>query len=206
MTEDSSIATLLGSAPGLVGSDRTLPLHELRRSPRQVLLLTGIERCAASIRQTVAAGLSSGIFADSMGRTIPMSSAVVVLTAPDLPVAGAADLAALLGQDLVGACDVVATAAPTPFAAGEQGADWISAQLLAPLARRFARSGVVVTFDPSFGAWLEARLAAVGEAPDAFLDREVTPALIASLPAAASGNYVATVEADAPVLHRAGGA
>ena len=33
LTDDSSISTLLGSAPGLIGSDRPLPLHELRRTP-----------------------------------------------------------------------------------------------------------------------------------------------------------------------------
>jgi hypothetical protein len=135
-----------------------------------------------------------------MGRTIPLSSAVVVLTAPDLPVS-ATDLPALLGADLVGTCDVVATAAPTPLAAAAQaGTDWVAAELLAPLARRFARSGVAVTFDPNFGEWLKARLAAGTDSPDAFLDRVVTPALIASLPPAATGSYVATVAEDKPLL------
>jgi ATP-dependent Clp protease ATP-binding subunit ClpC len=203
MTEDSSISTLLGSAPGLVGSDRTLPIHELRRSPRQVLLLTGIDRCAATIRQTVGAALASGFFTDAMGRTVPLSSAVVVLTAPDLPVA-ATDLQGLLGPDLVGTCDVVATDAPSPLAAaGQGGSDWITSELLEPLARRFARSGITVTFDASFEEWLKARLAAPTDSPEAFLDRVVTPALIASLPSAATGSYVATVDADKPLLRPA---
>ncbi len=211
MTEDSTISTLLGSAPGLVGSDRTLPLHELRRSPRQVVLFTGMDRCAASIRQTIGAAAASGAFTDAMGRTIPLSSAVVVLTAPDLPVSVAADLAALLGPDVVGVCDVVATAAAAPAAAaGTDGTDWIAGELLAPLARRFARSGINVTFDPAFVEWLRVHLNGNGagdrpaETPDAFVDRVVTPALLASVGKAAGARYTAVIVDGAPVLHASG--
>jgi ATP-dependent Clp protease ATP-binding subunit ClpC len=201
MTEDSAISTLLGSAPGLVGSDRTLPLHELRRSPRQVLVLSGIDRCAPSIRLTIAAGLAGGAFTDAMGRTIPLSSAVVILTAPDV----SADLAAaLLGPDLMAACDVVA-AAVAQTAAGKKGSAWLGEELLAPLARRFERSGIAVRFDPSFVEWLSGRLAGAEGPPDAFLDREVTPALIASLGRAHGGSFVAVIEKGAPVLRRTGG-
>ncbi|HEY8870104.1 MAG TPA: AAA family ATPase [Candidatus Limnocylindrales bacterium] len=73
MTDDSSISTLLGSAPGLIGSDRQLPLHELRRSPWQVVVLRGIDRCAPAIRDTIAAALAAGAFTDAMGRR-PRSS------------------------------------------------------------------------------------------------------------------------------------
>ena len=83
MTEDQSISTLLGSAPGLVGSDRPLPLQELRRAPWQVVLFRGIDRCRASIRDTIAQA-SRGTFTDAMGRSLPLGAAVVVLTAPDL--------------------------------------------------------------------------------------------------------------------------
>jgi ATP-dependent Clp protease ATP-binding subunit ClpC len=202
MTEDSAISTLLGSAPGLVGSDRTLPLHELRRSPRQVLSFTGIDRCAQSIRQTIASGLAGGVFTDSMGRTIPLSSAVVILTAPDV-VAGVA--AAALGADLLAACDVVAAVAVAQTATGKKESAWLADELLAPLARRFERSGIAVTFDPSFVEWLSGRLAAVDGPPDAFLDREVTPALIASLKGANAGRFVAVVEKDVPIMRRAKG-
>ena len=181
MTEDSTISTLLGSAPGLVGSDRTLPLHDLRRSPRQVVLFTGIDRCAISIRQTIAAALASGSFTDAMGRIIPLSSAVVIATAPDVTSATPAELAAQLGPDLTAACDVVSGAQPGPAAGATQGSSWIADQLLAPLARRFERSGISVTFDPPFVAWLAGRLASAAEPPDAFVDREVSPALVASL-------------------------
>ena len=59
--------------PGSVGSDRPLPLHELRRSP-----VAGRRCCAAStpapspIRDTIAAALAAGSFTDAMGRRIPL--------------------------------------------------------------------------------------------------------------------------------------
>jgi ATP-dependent Clp protease ATP-binding subunit ClpC len=203
MTEGSAISTLLGSAPGLVGSDRTLPLHELRRSPRQVVSFTGIDRCVASIRHTIGAALAAGSFSDAMGRTIPLSSAVVILTAPDVGAAvSAGELALLLGPDLLAACDVVAVTDAAPVATGQEGSVRISDELLAPLARRFERSGIAVTFDPSFVTWLAGRLAGARGSPEAFLDREVTPALIASLGGARGGSFVAVVDKDAPVLRR----
>jgi ATP-dependent Clp protease ATP-binding subunit ClpA len=82
LTDDSSISTLLGSAPGLIGSDRPLPLHELRRTPWSVVLFRGIDVCAVSIRDTVAAALESGSFTDAMGRRIRLGATIVILTAP----------------------------------------------------------------------------------------------------------------------------
>jgi ATP-dependent Clp protease ATP-binding subunit ClpC len=210
MTEDSTMSTLLGSAPGLVGSDRTLPLHELRRSPRQVLSLAGVDRCAPSIRRTIAAALAGGAFTDAVGRTIPLSSAVVIMTAPDVaPDVAAAgdDLAPLLGRDLIEVCDVVAVSAAGQVGSGRKGSAWIADELLVPLARRFERSGIAVTFDSSFVTWLSAQLATANEPPETFLDRVVTPALTASLGGARGGpgSYVAVVEQGAPALRRAAG-
>ena len=169
-----------------------------------MLSLAGVDRCAPSIRQTIAAGLAGGAFTDAMGRLIPLSSAVVILTAPDVAVGGD-DLTRLLGQDLIAACDVVAMSAADSAGAGRRGSAWIADELLAPLARRFERSGIAVTFDPSFVTWLAAQLAAANEPPDAFLDRVVTPALTASLGGARGGrgSYVAVVADGAPILRRA---
>ena len=49
--EDQSISTLLGSAPGLVGSERSLPLHALRRTPWQVVLMRGVDRAAVGLHE-----------------------------------------------------------------------------------------------------------------------------------------------------------
>jgi ATP-dependent Clp protease ATP-binding subunit ClpC len=199
MTEDSTISTLLGSAPGLVGSDRTLPLHDLRRNPRQVVLFAGIDRCATSIREVIAAALTTGSFTDAMGRTIPLGSAVVVATASEVASQDADRISMLLGRGLVSAADILATTVPSPAAAtGGGGSDFVTTQLLDPLARRFARSGYAVTFDPDFVTWLRASVAGVPDA-QAWMDRNVTPVLLGSEPRA-PGPYLATMKDGAPVL------
>ena len=136
------MSTLLGSAPGLIGSERPLPLHELRRSPWQVVVFRGIDSCALEIRDTIAAALGSGSFTDAMGRTIPLGAAIVILTAPNVggdgPTPTEALLAARLGPSLVGACDVI-----TGGGAGaveEARAGWIRRQLLEPLANPIPES------------------------------------------------------------------
>ena len=184
MTDDSSISTLLGSAPGLIGSDRPLPLHELRRSPWQVVTFRGIDLTAASIRETIATALHSGSFTDAMGRRIPLGAAIVLLTAPSVGAVGDgpvdALLAARLGPSLLGACDVV-----TGMAAGaalDARTGWIRSDLLAPLAERLTRAGYPPTFAPEVAAWLDRRLPTDGSAPETFIDRSVAPAIVAALP------------------------
>lgn len=188
MTDDSAISTLLGSAPGLIGSDRPLPLHELTRSPFSVVVLRNIDRCADAVRQTIVAALEAGAFTDAMGRRLPLGAAAVIMTSPT-----AAGL--LLDPGLVAACDlVVGTLAPAA-----SGSDDIDHRVLAPLADRFARGGVTVTFGPEFAAWVATQIPPDGEAAMAWLDRVLAPALVASMPAEAT-ELVARVRDDRPVL------
>ena len=180
LTEDSAISSLLGSAPGLVGSDRMLPLHALRQSPWQVLLLRGVDACAASIRDTIASGLATGRLTDAMGRTIPLGAAIVVLTAPGLDGGlPAAVLDAALGTTLTGACDVIADASG-PAADGREA--WVRTQLVAPLLDRLARTGYPATATDALVAWVAANLPADGSPPDRWIDRAVTAPLLALLP------------------------
>jgi ATP-dependent Clp protease ATP-binding subunit ClpC len=208
MTDDSSISTLLGSAPGLIGSDRPLPLHELRRSPWQVVVLRGIDACAFAIRDTVAAALISGTITDAMGRRIPLGTAIVILTAPDAgtnsDAPAAALLAARLGPALVAACDVITGV--TSSAATDAREAWIRRELLAPLASRLNRAGYTAVFDPAFIAWLDQRLPTDGSSADGFLDREVTSRIVSTLPAGPGPLTVGLVD-DAPAVLqiRAGG-
>jgi len=189
LTDDSSISTLLGSAPGLIASDRPLPLHELRRSPWQVVVFRGIDACAISIRDTVASALAAGAFTDAMGRRIPLGTAIVILTAPGVETGGANTppavpagviLAARLGPALLAACDVVTG---TPSAApADQRAAWLRRELLDPLADRLARAGYPATFEPEFVAWVDGRLPTDGRSLEAFLDADVTAPLVSMLP------------------------
>jgi ATP-dependent Clp protease ATP-binding subunit ClpC len=204
LTDDSSISTLLGSAPGLIGSDRPLPLHELRRSPWQVVVFRGIDACAMSIRDTVAGALAAGAFTDAMGRKIPLGTAIVILTAPGLESAAAGDvlpaaaiLAARLGPALLAACDVV-TGTPSGAPTNAREA-WLQRELLDPLGARLARAGYPATFDPGFVAWVDARLPTDGRSLEAFLDADVTAPLVSRLPAKPGPVRVSIVD-DAPAV------
>ena len=193
LTEEYSISTLLGSAPGLVGSDRALPLHALRRAPWQVIVFRGIDRCAATVRDVIAQALASGSFTDSMGRTLPLGAAVVVATAPAIDEPKLAE--PLLGRELVAACDVI-TAAVASAAPGSRDA-WLKTEVLDPLAARFGRQGYAVTFDADFVAWLTKSLPADGTQVADFIDRSVTPDLAAALPMD-RGPLTATIKDDKP--------
>jgi ATP-dependent Clp protease ATP-binding subunit ClpA len=146
MSDDSAVSTLLGSAPGLIGSERPLPLHELTRSPFLVVVLRNIDRCASAVRETIVAALEAGVFTDAMGRRLPLGAAVVLMTSPT----ASRDL---LDPGLVATCVlVIDTLAPLA-----SGSDHVSRMLLAPLAARFASNGLRVTFDPDFATWVATR-------------------------------------------------
>jgi ATP-dependent Clp protease ATP-binding subunit ClpA len=170
MSDDSAVSTLLGSAPGLVGSERALPLHELTRAPFSVVVLRNIDRCAGAVRETITAALAAGAFTDAMGRRLPLGAAVVLMTSSSAA-------AGFLDPGLRAACDVVidTLAPPTP------GSDYVGRVLLPPLAARFARSGVTVTFDRDFATWVATQLPGEGEAALVYLDRVLAPALVASM-------------------------
>jgi ATP-dependent Clp protease ATP-binding subunit ClpC len=201
MTEEQSVSSLLGSAPGLVGSDRPLPLHALRRSPWQVVLFRSIDRAAVPIRDTIAEALARGSFTDSMGRILPLGAAIVLLSAPTVD---HTDLVGpLLGQQLVASATLV-TGVPGSVSADDRAA-WLKREVLDPLAARFDRQGHPITFDQQFVDWLLARIPADGASQSApvsdFVDSTVTPALAAALPATSGEQRLtATIVDDKPTL------
>ena len=196
MTEDQSISTLLGSAPGLIGSDRSLPLHELRRSPvagrRSCAAST---RCAISIRDTIAEALERGSFTDAMGRSMPLGAAMVMLTAPGID--DAALLEPVLGPPLIGAATLVTGAAGTLDATDQES--WIRREILDPLAGRFARQGYTIAFDPAFVNWVAAHNTDGPASIANFVDQTVTPALAAALPTE-RGSFVVTLNGETPIF------
>jgi ATP-dependent Clp protease ATP-binding subunit ClpA len=187
MSDDSAVSTLLGSAPGLIGSERPLPLHELTRSPFSVVVLRNVDRCSDAVCQAIVAALEAGAFTDAMGRRLPLGGAVVLMTGSAVP--------GLLDPELLAACDLVVEAA----APAGSGSEDVQRLLLAPLAVRFARTGVTVTFGPEFAAWVASRQPGDGEAGLTWLDRVLVPALVASMPPGAT-SLTAEVRDDRPVL------
>jgi len=188
MSDDSTVSTLLGSAPGLIGSERPLPLHDLTRSPFSVVVLRSVDRCSEAIRRAIVAALDAGAFTDAMGRRLPLGGAVVLMTSPTT-------VGGFIDPDLLAACDLVIEAS-APVGAG---ADDVQRMLLEPLAARFARTGVTVTFDPEFAAWVASKSPGDGEAGLTWLDRVLVPALVASMPPGAT-NLTAEVSDGRPVL------
>ena len=188
MTDDSAVSTLLGSAPGLIGSERALPLHELTRSPFSVVVLRNIDRCASAVRAAILAALAAGVFTDAMGRRLPLGAAVVLMTSPT----AAPDF---LEPELLAVCDLVVERLAHVASSG----DYVSRTLLAPLAARFARNGLSVTFDPDVATWVATQLPGEGEAALVYLDRVLAPALVASLPPGAT-RLTARVADGRPIL------
>ncbi|MEI7745353.1 MAG: hypothetical protein WCK58_16580, partial [Chloroflexota bacterium] len=127
-------------------------------------------------------------FTDAMGRRLPLGAAVVVMTS-STAVGGLSD------AGLLAACDLVVEAPPAETA----GEDDVLRVLLTPLATRFARNGITVTFDAAFSAWVAARIPGGEQAALDWLDRELAPALVASMPEGAT-ELVARVDGDRPVL------
>jgi hypothetical protein len=111
-------------------------------------------------------------------------------------VGGGVPPGAILGPDLVAAVDVTATSA-AGIPEGSRAA-WLQRELLAPFAARLARRGYQITFDDTFVSWVAAHLPP-SEAPAAFMDREVAPALAAALPEPPA-TLVATIADDVPTL------
>jgi ATP-dependent Clp protease ATP-binding subunit ClpC len=193
MADASSLSTLIGSAPGLVGSDRPVALADLRRDPRQVVGLRGIDRAAPVIRDVIGGGLTAGRIADAMGRTLPLEAAIVVISSPSVT----SDLAAVtLGPLLLAACDAVADTTGEPATRSD---GWTRDALLDPLAERFRRRGIELTFDDAFASWIELQAPPGLASADAFLDRDVVPALVAALPADAD-HVTATLADGRPTL------
>ncbi len=154
MADEQSLSTLIGSAPGLIGSDRPLPLADLRRDPRQVVAFHGIDRAAGVVRDTIASGLPrAGSRTPWAGhcrcRRRSSCSARLALTAELAPVA--------LGPVLIGRVRRGRGHAGRT-GAGAAGDGWVRARLLDPLVARLRRQGVEVTLATiSWAGWSRMR-------------------------------------------------
>jgi len=91
--DSSSVAGLIGSRPGLVGSDEGGFLTErVRRQPYSVVLFDEVEKGASEVHDLLLGVLGEGRLTDAKGRFCDFSSAMVVCTS-NLGVREANDLA-----------------------------------------------------------------------------------------------------------------
>lgn len=79
--EKSSLSTLLGSAPGLVGSELEGTLTgPVRKNPFSVLLLDEIEKAHPEILNILLQGMDNGEMKDSKGRPVDFRNLIVIMT------------------------------------------------------------------------------------------------------------------------------
>jgi len=173
--EDHDISTLVGSPPGYVGYDRSLPIHQLALTPRTVVLVTGADICHPVATQTIARALANGYIADSSGTRYHLSDAVVVVTGggsdirkahrklgfgADAEPAGTnavVSVSELIGEALSAEVDVSLAA----WSADTRSDDrWISDVLVPDMLRRYESRGVRVSFDGDALSVLSNRCAA----------------------------------------------
>ena len=81
----------------------------------------------------------------------------------------------------MGACDVIAAHAGEP-GAGTGGDGWVRERLLDPLVARLRRQGVDVTLGDDFVSWVVAHAPHDLAGAETFLDRDLAPRLVATLP------------------------
>ncbi len=171
MGEAHDATLLIGAPPGYVGYDESLPIHEIAQMPWCIVRIDDADAAHPRIRALVAEALDAGYFANSAGRRIYLSDAIVVLvvtaatgTHPRLgfgvrdagtpEAADTADIAVaaerFLGAELAAQVDVVVRApSPTTDLRG-----WIEGVLLAGLRARMADHGIDVRWDATLVDWL----------------------------------------------------
>jgi ATP-dependent Clp protease ATP-binding subunit ClpC len=193
LTQEYQISSLVGSAPGYVGFGRPLAIHRVGRTPWCVICFRDIDRCHPTIRHAVEGALTSGVLADSSGRPIYLSDAVVIITSSGLaaaerPIGFNRPMAAVqakagaavereFGAGLASAVDLVCTGPAAPAQAPPP-------LLLRDIASRYRRHGIQVCWDGSVTDWMSAGQAA-GPSDAAgwgrLLDEGLAPAMLPHL-------------------------
>ena len=197
MLHPADISLLVGSPPGYVGYNESLPLHGLEQTPWCVLRFQRLDLCHPSILQFVANGLMDGRIVDGRGRSIYWSDTVVLVTT-NLPLEtthrlgfqggrveppAAQDTLAetagrLMGEEFAAQVDLF-----LPLKPGEPVkllAESIEDVLLKSVAQKFLEQRLVVHWDASLLDWLlqQRQNRMVERDLERWVDTKLTPALI----------------------------
>lgn len=189
---------LIGSPPGYVGYNDTLPLHRLAQMPWCVIRADNIHACHPQVLAVWQEALAEGVLTDARGRRLYLSDAVVLMTAAipvaqemnrksigfrqDLSVGEDEDgdharriAARALGEELVGECDLVCTAVPQADGTGQRL--WLECGPLPQLAARYKKHGIDLHWDESLVGWLSAQQLTERKW-EHLVDNELAPLLI----------------------------
>jgi ATP-dependent Clp protease ATP-binding subunit ClpC len=199
-THASDVNWLIGAPPGYVGHDRTMGFHlELAQQPWSVLLFKNVEASHPQAQEVLAQALRSGSFTNSREQKVYLSDATVVLTvttegvrrnqlgfvaegATQMPEAAdaAEGIRSLLVPDLVAELDIAWSPAPLTM---ERVESWVTRWVLPPMAKRYGRQGLQITWDPSFVTWLSGEILESGDLKhgERLLEEEVLPQLVPHL-------------------------
>ncbi|MBI5834345.1 MAG: ATP-dependent Clp protease ATP-binding subunit [Armatimonadetes bacterium] len=207
--DPSHVSMLVGSGPGYVGYQDTLPLHRVAQTPWCVLRFDHIDACHPSVREVIRQGVSDGFLTLGDGKRLYLSDTVVQMTAAlspegrrtagfrhtadsDLDAARARGLATrMLGEALVEEVDVLAFNGPR---GQNQRRRWLREQILPELTRRYHERRLNVAWDDGVLDWLVNK-GHTGDLRDweRLVENQVAPLLIPYLPQADEGEVSLTL-------------
>ena len=198
--DPSHVSMLVGSGPGYVGYQDTLPLHRLAQTPWCVLRFDHVDACHPSVREVIRQGVCDGYLTLGDGKRLYLSDCVVQMTAALSPEgrrtagfrhsaesaldnARARGLAVrTLGEALLEEVDVLAFNGPQ---SSNQRRRWLREQILPELTRRYHERRLNVSWDDGVLDWLVNK-GHTGDLRDweRLVENQVAPLLIPYLPEA----------------------
>ncbi len=194
------VSMLVGSGPGYVGYQDSLPLHRVAQTPWSVLCFDHIDACHPAVREVIRQAISDGYLTLGDGKRLYLSDTVVQLSAALSPEglrslgfrqSGGAEAEAAqirshaqrsLGESLYDEADVVASQGPQTET---QRRRWLKEQILPKLAARYQERRLNVRWAEDVLDWLVNR-EADGDMRDweRHIENRVAPLLIPYLPQA----------------------
>ncbi len=207
MTNPHDVSALIGTAPGYVGYSDALPLHTLARMPFSVVRIENVDSAHPTMIRLLSQALDNGYFTMGQGDRIHISEAIVLLTARSAGAnkkqrigfgAGEAEqaespgmkqLQKLLGTEFMEQVDLIID---DVVDSKEAKIKWLEHTLLGQLAERYAKRGLMVTWDRKLLDWL-ADKQVKQDAWERLIDTDVTPHLIPYLDKTSAGDKLAVV-------------
>jgi ATP-dependent Clp protease ATP-binding subunit ClpC len=194
----ADLTLLTGAPPGYVGYHEGSPLQKVAHMPWCVLRFDNAHACHPQAQAVLAQALADGRFAAASGRAVPLSNAIVLLTAEveangrkapvvgfnpvpaDDPASASEPVERALGRDLAAQIDLVWSSAP----ASKQGwRAWLERHLLEDLRGRYQRQGLELAWEAGVVEWLLEREVARPSRREweRVVDQHLNPVLVASL-------------------------
>ena len=192
------VSKLIGSPPGYVGYNESLPIHRIAQQHWCVVRCDNVHASHADALALWTQALASGVILDARGKRIYLGDTVVLMTAPlelverrgigftsesERPT-GRAVVERFIDAALLAQCDQVCTEIGS---SKEDRSRWVREMLLTDLAAKFRKRGLDPSWDDSVVAWaIDTQQRAVNPQDwERALEAQLVP-LLRHLPAARS--------------------